>query len=143
MTFDNIVSSECKYMTNINGKIAVCVRPDFPKSFYHCGAYYTWEKDFYKTVNAMLSPYDDSLIKGRVSKQIRNKTREYMEVFNMGLYDAFNWACREHARKGTKLYLAWYHSDFREYIPSVYVPANLDFNKYPLGYTYKKRGKKA
>lgn len=70
----------------------------------------------------------------RPPKKIMNRTIKYMEEYNMGLADAFEEAVRELAKKGTILYEAWYHNDFREYIPSAYDPKYLDFKKYPLAY---------
>ena len=81
--------------------------------------------------------YDDELIIGRVSKKIRKRTQENMEVYHMVLADSFEEAVRELAKKGTKLWKAWYYNDFREYIPSAYDKIYLDFNKYPLKYECK------
>lgn len=78
--------------------------------------------------------YDDDLIIKRVSKKIRQRTKENMEVFHMGLYDAFDEAARTYAKKGAELWKAWYYSDFRKYIPSAYIEEYLDFNKYPIKY---------
>ena len=33
--------------------------------------------------------YDNDLIIGRVPKKIKERTKENMEVYNMGLYDSF------------------------------------------------------
>lgn len=70
----------------------------------------------------------------RVPKSVVSRTAENMEVYNMGLADAFQEAARALARPGTKLYRAWYYDDFREYIPDAYDPKYLDFEKYPLKY---------
>ena len=79
--------------------------------------------------------YSDDLIVKRVSRQVRERTRENMEIYNMSLSDAFKEAARNYAKQGTDLYLAWYASDLREYIPSAYQKEYLDFEKYPLSYT--------
>lgn len=79
--------------------------------------------------------YSDDLIVKRVSRQVRERTRENMEIYNMSLSDAFEEAARNYAKRGSDLYLAFYTSDFREYIPSAYQEKYLDFEKYPLAYT--------
>ena len=81
--------------------------------------------------------YDDELIIGRVSKKIRKRTQENMEVYNMGLADSFEEAVRELAKKGTELWKAWYYNDFRKFIPSAYNPEYLDLSKFPLKYADK------
>lgn len=81
--------------------------------------------------------YSDDLIIGRVSKKIRERTKENMEVYHMCLSDSFEEAVRELAKKGTELWKAWYYSDFRKFIPSAYVQEYLDFEKYPLKYADK------
>lgn len=78
--------------------------------------------------------YSDDLIVKRVSKQVRERTKENMNVYFLGLADAFDEAARTYAKKGTELWKAWYYSDFRKYIPSAYIEEYLDFNKYPLKY---------
>ena len=78
--------------------------------------------------------YDDNLIIGRVPKKIKERTKENMEVYNMCLSDSFEEAVRELAKEGTELWKAWYYSDFRKFIPSVYNSEYLDFSKYPLKY---------
>lgn len=78
--------------------------------------------------------YDDDLIIGRVSKKVKERTKENMEVYNMTLYDAFQEATREFVKTGTELWKAWYYDDFRKFIPSVYNSEYLDFSKYPLKY---------
>ena len=72
--------------------------------------------------------------KGRIPKIIKDEAVKYMEEEGVSLYDAFNWACREYAEKGSELWKAWYYSDFRKFIPSAYEPEYLDFKKYPLKY---------
>lgn len=78
--------------------------------------------------------YTEDLIVKRVSKKVRKRTRENMDVYCMGLSDAFEEAAKTYAKPGTELYKAWYHSDFRKYIPSAYRAEYLDFSKYPLAY---------
>lgn len=78
--------------------------------------------------------YSDDLIQKRVSKKVRERTRENMDVYCMVLSDAFEEAAKTYAKPGTELYNAWYYSDFRKYIPSAYSPEYLDFSKYPLKY---------
>lgn len=80
--------------------------------------------------------YERGMIKrGSVPQKIRRLTKKYMEKYNLDLHDGFNLACREHAEKGTELYAAWHTSDYRNFIPSAYIPESLDFEKYPLRYT--------
>ena len=74
------------------------------------------------------------LFKGKVPKNIQDRTIENMDVYNLGLSDAFEEACHELAPKGSELYNAWYYSDFRKFIPSAYREEYLDFDKYPLKY---------
>lgn len=78
--------------------------------------------------------YSEDLIVKRVPMRIRERTKENMNEYCLTLYDAFSEAVRELAKKGTKLYRAWYYDDFREYIPSVYDEKYLNFDKYPLKY---------
>lgn len=73
-------------------------------------------------------------IKKRVPQKVIERTRENMETFHMVLSDAFEEAAREFAKKGTKLWWAWYYNDFREFIPVVYEEKYLNFNKYSLKY---------
>lgn len=70
----------------------------------------------------------------RVPKAIENRTKENMKVYNMTFIDAFEEAVRTLAKKNTRLWKAWYYSDFREYIPSEYIEKYLDFKEYPLAY---------
>lgn len=81
--------------------------------------------------------YDDNLIIGRVPNKIKERTKENMEVYHMGLADSFREAVRTYVKKGTELWKAWYYDDFRKYIPSAYLPEYLDFAKYPLKYADK------
>ena len=81
--------------------------------------------------------FDETDFAKRVPKKILDRTKENMEVYNMGLYDQFKEAVRELSKTGTKLWKAWYYDDFREYIPCVYNQKYLDFEKYPLKYKDK------
>lgn len=74
--------------------------------------------------------YNENMICGKVPKRIRERTRENMEAHFMGLYDAFDEACRKYA-KTAELRAAWYFSDYRKFIPTAYDPEFLDFSKYP------------
>ena len=76
----------------------------------------------------------DEMIVERVPKWVRNRTRENMDKHFMGLYDAFQEAVRAYSRPSVKLSLAFYYDDFREYIPSEYLPEYLDFKEHPLKY---------
>ena len=69
-----------------------------------------------------------------VPKNILERTKENMEVYNLSLTDAFQEATRTLAKKGTELWKAWYYDDFRAYVPCIYDRKYLDFNKYPLKY---------
>lgn len=42
--------------------------------------------------------YSDDLIVKRVSRQVRERTRENMEIYNMSLSDAFEEAARNYAK---------------------------------------------
>lgn len=77
--------------------------------------------------------YDDDLIIGKVSKRIRKRTQENMEVYFMGLYDSFNEAVKTYGQS-KELKAAFYYDDYRKFIPSAYCPEYLDFSKYPLKY---------
>ena len=80
--------------------------------------------------------FHESDIAKRVPAWIIKRTEENMMYYCMGLYDAFKEAVRNYPRlkKGSKLYKAWFYDDFREYIPSAYIPERLDFSAYPLPY---------
>ena len=79
--------------------------------------------------------FRDEMIVKRIPKAVRERTRENMNDYNMGLYDAFDDAVRECANKrSTELRNAWYHSDYRAFIPSANKPEFLDFKAYPLKY---------
>ena len=55
-----------------------------------------------------------------VPKNILERTKENMEVYNLSLTDAFQEATRSLAKKGTELWKAWYYDDFRAYVPCIY-----------------------
>ena len=78
--------------------------------------------------------FDREDIVRKVPKKIVNRTKENMEEYGMDLGDAFEEAVKTFAKKGKELWKAWYYSDFRKYIPSVYDPKFMDFEKYPLRY---------
>ena len=93
-------------------------------------------KIYVKASNSVKSSSDIRYMdfKGRVPKKIKDATLEYMDTDGVSLADAFEWACREYAPKGSELWKAWYYNDFRKFIPSEYDPQYLDFKKYPLKY---------
>ena len=78
--------------------------------------------------------YSDDLIVKKVSKKVKERTRENMDIYCMNLSDVFKEAAFTYAKNGTKLYKAWYRDDFREFIPSAYDPKYLNFKQYPLNY---------
>lgn len=73
----------------------------------------------------------------RLSKKMIARVEENLTVYNMSLADAFEEAAKHFAKKGTKLWKAWYYNDFSEYIPQVYDAKYLDLDKYPLAYNGK------
>lgn len=78
--------------------------------------------------------YDEKCFSKRVPKAIRERTKENMEVYFLSLADAFEEAVRTLSPKGSRLWRAWYHNDFREYIPCAYESQYLNFKAYPLKY---------
>lgn len=57
-----------------------------------------------------------------IPKAIRNRTYYNMSHYYLDLYDAFQEAVRALYHLAPKeLQDAWYHEDFREYIPSEYI----------------------
>ena len=76
----------------------------------------------------------ENLLKKPVPARIKKRTLENVNDYSMILGDAFEEAARTYAKEGTELYKAWYNSDFRAFLPSIYYPKYLDFNKYPLAY---------
>ena len=75
-----------------------------------------------------------NLIVKSVPKAIVLKTEQNMKELHLDLYDAFKNAVTETHCKSVRLRHAWYFDDYREYIPSAYLPEYLDFDKYPLRY---------
>lgn len=79
--------------------------------------------------------YNDNMVVGRVPRVVRERTRKYMDEYNMDLYDAFNEAVRNTVKnRNTRLWKAWYKQDLRKYIPDAYNAEYLDFKKYPIEY---------
>lgn len=78
--------------------------------------------------------FSRDLIVKKVPAAIIKRTQENMDVYHLDLADAFEEAVFSLAKAGTKLRKAWYHNDFREYIPSAYREEYLDFSIYPLKY---------
>lgn len=78
--------------------------------------------------------FNELLFYNKVPKSIINRTKKYMDVYNLGLCDAFEEAVKELAKPGTELYKAWYYNDYRRFIPCAYTHESLDFSKYPLKY---------
>ena len=77
--------------------------------------------------------FNESLIVKRVPNAVVNRTKVNMNKYRMGLYDAFNEAVGAYGNKRSKyLSCAFLAGDYREYIPSAYLPEYLDFEKYPL-----------
>jgi hypothetical protein len=66
--------------------------------------------------------FSENLIVRRVPKWIKERTRENMSVYCMGLSDAFAEAVRSYPKlkKNSELWRAWYYDDFRSYIPTAY-----------------------
>lgn len=81
-----------------------------------------------------LTVYEESDFSKKVPKKIKEATRRNMEEYNVTLCDAFEWAVKDLAKKGSDLWKAWYYSDFREYCPGMYSQEYLDFEKYPRKY---------
>lgn len=79
--------------------------------------------------------YSDDLIVGEVPKVVRDRVRENMNCFCMGLYDAFDDAVRECIHTPCELFFAWYVSDYRKFIPEAYLPKYLNFELFPLRYS--------
>ena len=79
--------------------------------------------------------YNDDMIQGNVPKKIRKRVKVNMEIYLLGLADAFEEAVRALAKPDTELWKAWYHSDYRAFIPSAYLDEYLDFTKHPLKYS--------
>lgn len=65
------------------------------------------------------------------------KVAYYLKYTGMSLIDSTREAFREKAPKGSKWNKMFYHDDFREILPSAYIPEYLDFEKYPLYEVYE------
>ena len=83
----------------------------------------------------MKDKFDPSMIVKRVPKAIIMRTQENYDKYRMSLYDSFNEAVCHYRKPSQELSLAFLAGDYRQYIPSAYLPQYLDFDKYPL-YTY-------
>lgn len=96
-----------------------------------------WLSDYGKSVANVRASSDlrYSDFKGKIPKKIKDETLAYMDEEGVSLADAFEWACKEYAPKGSELWKAWYYNDFRKFIPGEYDPKYLDFDRYPLAYT--------
>lgn len=75
---------------------------------------------------------DGELVKN-CPKWIVNRVAQNMLVYHLDLNDAFEEALRKYPKPlNKKLLVAWNCCDFREFIPSAYLPEYLDFEQYPL-----------
>lgn len=81
--------------------------------------------------------FDEKYFAKKIPKKILKRIKENMEIYSLTLDEAFEEAVRTLAKSGSKLWKAWYYSDFREYVPCLYEPEYLDFRKYPLKYEGK------
>lgn len=62
-----------------------------------------------------------------------NRVARNMAHYNLDLNDAFEEAIHAFSNKvNRKMRIAFNSGDYREYIPSAYLPQYLDFEKYPL-----------
>lgn len=62
---------------------------------------------------------------------IKRNTTYYMNKYHLDLCDAFKVACTYyHGTLPEELFNAWYHDDFREYIPSAYRAEALEGGNY-------------
>jgi hypothetical protein len=75
--------------------------------------------------------FDPSMIAKRVPKAVLKRTQENYDEHMMSLHDSFNEAVAHYRKPSQELTLAFLSGDFREYIPSAYLPEYLDFEKYP------------
>lgn len=80
----------------------------------------------------MENKFDPSMIVKRVPKAIVARTQENYERYMMSLHDSFNEAVGHYRKPSQELALAFLSGDYREYIPSAYLPKYLDFEKHPL-----------
>lgn len=66
--------------------------------------------------------FDRSMIVKSVPKYIVERTRVNYDRYELGLYDAFQEAVRSYGKRASyDLRQAFYHDDFRDYIPSAYL----------------------
>ena len=72
-----------------------------------------------------MAGFTSELIVKRVPKRVMQRTKWYMEERCMGLYDAFKEAVREYPHPSKELHAAFMADDYREYIPSAYLPEYL------------------
>lgn len=71
----------------------------------------------------------------KLPKYLTDEIKKLMEKYSLSLSDAVKEAFRNKVKsKNTLWYKAWYFDDYREIIPSAYLPKYLDFEKYPLKY---------
>ena len=81
-----------------------------------------------------LTVYEEKDFTKLVPKRVKEETKRNMEQYHVSLCDAFEWAVRDLAKKGTELWKAWYYGDFRKFCPAMYYEEYLNFEKYPLKY---------
>lgn len=74
--------------------------------------------------------FTEDLIVKRVPKRVKERTKWYMEKYFMDLYDAFKEAVREYEHPSKELEAAFMADDYREYIPSAYLPEYLPKTRY-------------
>lgn len=110
------------------------VRASFEPSSVAICDWVNREAEFSSSCITASRTVNHDVFQGRIPKNIKDRTIENMEVYYMGLADAFEEACRELAPKGSELWKAWYYNDYRKFIPSAYIEKYLDFDKYPLNY---------
>ncbi len=80
----------------------------------------------------MINLADGKLVQN-CPRYIVNRVVRNIAHYRLGLYDAFNEAIRAFCNKvNQKMRIAFLSGDYREYIPSAYLPEYLDFEKYPL-----------
>lgn len=74
-----------------------------------------------------------------IPKYIMDRIKWYYEERCCGLADSIRYAFREKAINHPKTvwYKMWYHDDYREICPSIYIPEYLDTEKYPLYSRFK------
>ncbi len=77
-----------------------------------------------------MAGFNADLIVRRVPKRIMQRTKWYMEERFMGLYDAFKEAVREYPHPSKELHAAFMDDDYRDYIPSAYLPECLSKTRY-------------